>query len=57
MANLTMHISSTSKKHTTGFLEKNFGDFCKSRLLTAPCYWPSSHCIPALRNLSPHLRS
>jgi len=38
---------STSRKHTTGILVKSFGECCVSTVLTAACYWPSSHCIPA----------
>jgi len=30
----------------TGFLVKSFGECCVSTVLTAACYWPSSHCIP-----------
>ena len=36
---------STSRKHTTGFLVKSFGECCVSTVLTAACYWPSSNCI------------
>ena len=41
------HVLSTSRKHSTGFLVKSFGEFCGSTVLTAACYWPSSHFIPA----------
>jgi len=35
------------RKHTTGFLVKRFVVECSgSMVLTAACYWPSSHCIP-----------
>jgi len=40
------HVLSTSRKHTTGFLMKSFGECC-GPVLTTACYWPSSHCIPA----------
>ena len=43
---------STSRKHTTGFLVKNFGECCGSMVLTAACYLPSSHCIPAQKFVS-----
>ena len=33
------------RKQTTGFLVKIFGECCRSTVLTAACYWPSSHCI------------
>ena len=36
----------TSRKHTTEFLVKSFGRCCGSTVLTATCYWSSSHCIP-----------
>jgi len=41
------HDLSTSRKHTTGFLVKSCGEFCGCTVLTAACYWPSSHLIPA----------
>jgi len=47
MLKTSSHALSTSRKHTTGFLVKSFGERCVSTVLTAACYWPSSHCIPA----------
>jgi len=41
------HVLLTSRKHTTGFLVKSFGECCRSTVLTAACYWPSSYCVPA----------
>jgi len=46
MLKTSSHDLSTSRKHTTGFLVKNFGECCGSTVLTAACYWPSNHCIP-----------
>jgi len=43
------HVLSTSRKHTTGFLVKNFWRCCGSTVSTAACYCVSSHCIPAQR--------
>jgi len=43
---------STSRKHTTGFLVKSFGECYVSTVLTAACYWQSSHCIPAQKFVS-----
>jgi len=40
------HVLSTSRKHSTGFLVKSFGECCRRTVLMAACYWPSSHCIP-----------
>ena len=37
------HALSTSRKHTPVFLVKSFGNCCGSKVLTAACYWPSSH--------------
>jgi len=31
---------------------ESFGECCGSTVLTAACYWPSSHCIPAQRFVS-----
>jgi len=45
------HVLSTSRKHTTGFLMKSFGECC-GPVLTTACYWPSSHCIPAQKFVS-----
>jgi len=46
------HVLSTSRKHATGFLVESFGECCGSTVLTAACYWPSSHCIPAQKFVS-----
>jgi len=47
------HVLLTSRKHTTGFLVKSFGECCRSTVLTAACYlWPSSHCILAQKFVS-----
>jgi len=46
MLKTSRHALSTSRKHTTGFLVKRFGECWVSRVLTAACYWPSSHSIP-----------
>jgi len=35
-----------------GFLVRSFGECCRSAVLTAACYWPSSHCIPAQKFVS-----
>jgi len=40
-------VFTCSIKHTAGFLVKSFGECCLSTVLTAACYWPESHCIPA----------
>jgi len=37
----------TSRKQTTGFLEKSFGECCGSTVLMTVCYWSSCHCISA----------
>ena len=42
----------TSRKHTTWFLVKNFGELWVSTVLTAASYWPSSHYIPAHKLVS-----
>jgi len=47
MPKTSTHALSTSRKHTTGFLVKSFGECCGCAVLTTACYWPSSHCIPA----------
>ena len=39
-------VLSNARKHTTGFFVKSFGECCRSTVLTATCYWPSSYCIP-----------
>jgi len=39
------HAMRTSRK--TGFLVKRFGECCESTVLTAACYWPQGHCVPA----------
>ena len=41
------HVLSTSGKHTTGFLVKSLVECFGSMVLTAACYWPWSHFIPA----------
>jgi len=46
------HASSNSRKYTTGFLVKSFGECCKSTMLIATCYWSTSHCIPAQKFVS-----
>jgi len=46
MLKTSIHVLSNSRKHTTGFFAKSFGECCRSTVLTATCYWPSSHCIP-----------
>jgi len=43
---------STSRKHTTGFFMKGFVECCGSTVLTAACYWLSSHCIPDQKSVS-----
>jgi len=47
MLRTSSHALSTSRKHMTGFLVKSFGERCMSTVLTAACYWPPSHYIPA----------
>ena len=47
MLKTSSHASSTSRKHTIEFLVKSFEECCRSTVLKAACYWPSSHCIPA----------
>ena len=47
MLNTSRHVLLISRKHTTGFLVKSFGECCVSTVLTAACYQPSSHCMPA----------
>ena len=49
---MSTHALTTSRKHKTGFLVKNFGECCGSTVWTAACYWPSSHCIPAHKFVS-----
>jgi len=51
---VSTNVLSTSWKHTTVFLEKNFGECCGRTVLTltAACYWPSSHCIPVQKFVS-----
>jgi len=46
------HASSTLRKHTTGFLVKNFGGCCWSTVLMVTCYCLSSHCIPVQKFVS-----
>jgi len=43
---------STSRKHLTGFLVKSFAERCGCTVVTAACYWPSRHCIPAQKFMS-----
>ena len=50
MPKTSTHVLSTSRTHTTGFLVKSFGECCE--VLTAACYWSSSHCIPAHKFVS-----
>jgi len=52
LRNLGSMPNTISRNHTTGFLVKSFGECCESTVLTAACYWPSSHCIPAQRFVS-----
>ena len=47
MTKTSTHVLLTSRKHATGFLAKSFGECCGSAVLTAACYWPSSHWSPA----------
>ena len=47
MLKTSSHALSTSRKHTTGFLMKRFGEYCWSKVLTGARYWPPSHCVPA----------
>jgi len=44
---MSAHVLSTSKMHATGVLVESCGERCGSMVLTAACYWPPSHCIPA----------
>jgi len=52
MPKMFTHVLSTSRKHTTEFFVKSFGECGVSTVLTAACYWPSSHCIPAQKFVS-----
>ena len=52
MPKTSTYALSTPKKHTIGFLVKSFGECCGSTVLTAACYLPSSHCIPAQKFVS-----
>jgi len=47
-----LHMLCRSRKHTTRFLVNSFGECCGSMLLTAACYWSSSHCVPAQKFVS-----
>jgi len=47
MQKTSSHALSTLREHTTGFFVKSFVECCVSTVLTAACYWQSSHCIPA----------
>jgi len=45
------HVLSTSRKHTSGFLVKNFSGCCGSTVLTGASCWPPLHfcsedCVP-----------
>ena len=46
MPKMSTLVLSNARKHTTGFFVKIFGECCRSTVLTATCYWPSSYCIP-----------
>ena len=48
-AQMTTRVLSTSRKHTTGSIEKYVGELCWSTVLTSACYGRSRHCIPAER--------
>jgi len=52
MPKTSTHVLSASRKHTTGFLVKSFGECCWSTVLTVASYWPSSHCIPAQKSVA-----
>ena len=52
MLKISSHALSTSRKHTTWFLVKSFGECCACTVLTAACYWSSSHCIPVQKFVS-----
>ena len=52
MPTTSTHFLSTSRKHMSELLVKSFGDCCESTVLTAACYWSSSHCIPAQKFVS-----
>ena len=52
MLKTSTHVLSTSRKHMTGFLMKSSGKCCGSTVLTAACYWLSSHCISAQKFVS-----
>jgi len=39
MLKTSSHVLSTSRKHTTGFLVKCFGECCVCTVLTTACYW------------------
>jgi len=47
MPKTSTHVVLTSRKHTTGFFVKRFGDCCGNTVWRAACYWLSIHCIPA----------
>jgi len=49
---MSTHVLSTLREHTSGFLVKIFGECYESTVLTAACYWPSSHCIPTKKFVS-----
>ena len=52
MPKTSTHILSTSRKYTTGFLVKRFGECCGSSVLTVACCWHSSLLI-LFRRLCP----
>jgi len=52
MVKRSTYALSTSRKHTTGFLVKSFVECCGCTVLTAACYWPSSHFISAQKFVS-----
>ena len=52
MPTTSTHVLSTSRKHMIGFFVESFGKRCASTVLTATCYWPSSHCILAQKFVS-----
>jgi len=47
MLKTSSHALSNSRKYTTRFLVKGYGECCVSTVLMVACYWPSSHCVPA----------
>ena len=51
MLKISAHALSISRKHTTGFLVKSFGEYCVSAVLTA------AKSLFLLRSLCPHQES